>query len=143
MPGEVKAPLEGGRVPPSTVATKFLRAMRLRCPRCGGAGVLHNWLKMKAQCPVCGLALQRGEDSDFWIGAYVFNLVIGEVIAIGVPIVWLIVKWPDPPWNRLMVVGIVLAVVLPFLFYPFSRTLWLAWDLSFRPSEPGDIARVQ
>jgi hypothetical protein len=33
----------------------------------------------------------------------------------------------------------VLCIVLPFLFFPFSRTLWLAWDLSFRPLEPGDV----
>lgn len=26
----------------------------------------------------------------------------------------------------------------PFLFFPVSRLLWLAWDLSFRPTEPGD-----
>ena len=36
------------------------------------------------------------------------------------------------------ILAIVLCVTLPFAFFPFSRTLWLAWDLSFRPSEPGD-----
>jgi uncharacterized protein (DUF983 family) len=80
--------------PPSTPATKFKRALLLRCPRCGGGGILKSWLRMRENCPTCGLALERGESSDFWIGAYVFNLVIGEV--------------------------------------------WLAWDLSFRPAEPGD-----
>ncbi len=36
------------------------------------------------------------------------------------------------------VTGMVLAVALPVLLFPFSRTLWLAWDLAFRPREEGD-----
>ena len=98
---------------------------------------------MKDRCPVCGLSLQRGEESDFWIGAYVFNLAAGELIAIGIPVVWVIATWPNPPWTTVQIIGITLAVALPFLFFPFSRTLWLAWDLSFRPFEPGDIGRIQ
>ncbi|HEV8363100.1 MAG TPA: hypothetical protein VGQ52_06255 [Gemmatimonadaceae bacterium] len=35
-------------------------------------------------------------------------------------------------------VGVTLAALTPVLSYPFSRTVWLAWDLTFRPSEPGD-----
>lgn len=93
---------------------------------------------MKELCPTCGLALERGESSEFWIGAYVFNLVAGEVIAIGLPIIWMIVSAPNQPWTRIQVTAVVLAVMLPITFFPFSRTLWLAWDLSFRPSEPGD-----
>jgi hypothetical protein len=93
---------------------------------------------MKDRCPTCGLALERGEHSDFWIGAYVFNLAFGEGIAFGVLVIWMIVTAPNQPWTQIEIVGLVLAVVLPILFFPFSRTLWLAWDLSFRPSEPGD-----
>ena len=125
----------------STVATKFGRALMLRCPRCGGRGLLRGWLKMQDRCPTCGLALERGEKSDFWIGAYVFNLAAGELIAIGVPILWIILTWPSPPWTEVEVAAAVLAISLPFLFFPFSRTLWLAWDLSFRPEEPGDDRR--
>lgn len=124
--------------PASTVAEKFGRALLLRCPRCGGKGILRSWLKMKDACPTCGLALERGESSDFWIGAYVFNLVIGEVIAIGIPIIWMILSAPHQPWTEIEAVAMVLCVGLPFVFFPLSRTLWLAWDLSFRPVEPGD-----
>ena len=126
--------------PSSSVSTKFGRALLLRCPRCGGRVILQSWLKLKDHCPQCGLALERGERSDFWIGAYVFNLVAGEVVAIGVPIIWMIASAPNQPWTAIEIVGAVLCVALPFLFFPFSRTLWLAWDLSFRPVEPGDAA---
>ena len=93
---------------------------------------------MRDRCPTCALVLERGEASEFWIGAYVFNLVAGEVIAIGIPIVWMILSAPNQPWTRIEVTGLILAVGLPIMFFPFSRTLWLAWDLSFRPFEPGD-----
>ncbi len=99
---------------------------------------MRTWLKMEDACPTCGLALERGESSEFWIGAYVFNLVIGELIAIGVPIIWMVTSAPNQPWTLIEVTAAVLALGLPFAFFPFSRTLWLAWDLSFRPSEPGD-----
>jgi hypothetical protein len=46
---------------------------------------------------------------------------------------------PHQPWALIEIVAAVLCVALPFLFFPFSRTLWLAWDLSFRPVEPGDV----
>ena len=116
--------------------------MFLRCPRCGAGGILASWFRLAGHCPNCALALERGETADFWIGAYVFNLVIGELLAIGIPILWVIVTWPNPPWGRVEVLAAVLCVMLPIVFFPFSRTLWLAWDLSFRPSEPGDaVAR--
>jgi hypothetical protein len=67
-----------------------------------------------------------------------FNLVIGEVIALGIPLGWMIIAAPNVPWGKVEVVAIVLCVMLPIFFFPFSRLLWLAWDLSFRPSEPGD-----
>jgi uncharacterized protein (DUF983 family) len=100
---------------------------------------LRSWLKLNDHCRQCGLALERGESSDFWIGAYVFNLVAGEVLAIGIPIVWMVASAPHQPWALIEIVAAVLCVALPFLFFPFSRTLWLAWDLSFRPVEPGDV----
>jgi len=124
--------------PRSSVATKFGRASLLHCPRCGAGGILATWFRLAEHCPRCGLALERGERSDFWIGAYVFNLAIGELLAIGIPIVWVIATWPNPSWGRVEVLAAVLCVLPPMVFSPFSRTLWLAWDLSFRPSEPGD-----
>jgi uncharacterized protein (DUF983 family) len=132
------APSTAAPIPTSSVSAKFARALLLRCPRCGGGGILRGWLKMHDRCPTCTLALERGEDEDFWIGAYVFNLAAGELIAIGGPLLWIILAWPNPSWTAAEVLSAVFAVTLPFAFFPFSRTLWLAWDLSFRPSEPGD-----
>lgn len=126
------------RAAKSSTPAKFGRAFLLRCPRCGGRGLLRTWFKMADRCPTCGLALERGEASEFWIGAYVFNLVAGEVLAIGIPIIWMIASAPHQPWTAIQITAALLAVILPVAFFPFSRTLWLAWDLSFRPAEPGD-----
>jgi uncharacterized protein (DUF983 family) len=130
-------------IPKSSVATKFRRALFLACPRCGAGGIVRGWFKLHEHCPNCGLALERGESSDFWIGAYVFNLVAGELFAIGIPLAWVIATWPNSPWTKVEILAAVLAIGLPFVFFPFSRTLWLAWDLSFRPFEPGDVKRVR
>ncbi|MEW5916424.1 MAG: DUF983 domain-containing protein [Gemmatimonadota bacterium] len=95
-----------------------------------------TWFKFKERCAVCGLAFERGEKEDFWLGAYAINLVVGETSALIGTLIYMYFTWPDTPYA--VAIGISLAVLMPVLFFPFSRTLWLAWDLSFRPSEPGD-----
>lgn len=92
---------------------------------------------MRPVCPGCGLTLERGEP-DFWLGAYAMNLFFAESFAAVVGLIVLWATWPSIVVA--MVVSIALAIAAPIVFYPFSRTLWLAWDLSFRPSEPGDRA---
>lgn len=41
-------------------------------------------------------------------------------------------------FNVLWGASMALAVLMPIVFYPFSRELWLAFDLYFRPNESGD-----
>ena len=48
---------------------------------------------------------------------------------------------PDASLVPPLLGGLVGAVVAPFFFYPFSKTLWVAVELIFRPIdvvEPGD-----
>jgi hypothetical protein len=62
--------------------------------------------------------------------------VVAESLA---AVIALAILWMTWPASRMaLVIGTVLAVSLPILFFPFSRTVWLAWDLSFRPREEGD-----
>jgi uncharacterized protein (DUF983 family) len=116
-----------------------LRGLRLRCPRCGASGIWVSYFRMKHACPTCGQVLERGESSDFWIGAYLINLVVAETMAVVVAAVLWLTLWPRVSFNVLWGASMVLAVVMPIVFYPFSRDLWLAWDLHFRPHEEGDI----
>lgn len=124
-----------------TLAQLTGRALLLRCPRCGGGGIRESWFRMKHACPACGQVLERGESRDFWIGAYLINLVVAELMAVFLAGALWIVAWPKVTFNVLWGASMALAVVMPVLFYPFSRDLWLAWDLHFRPSEEGDVQR--
>jgi uncharacterized protein (DUF983 family) len=94
-----------------------------------------SWFKMEPNCKSCGLVFDRGEP-DHWLGAFTINWVAGEGIAAVIAIVILVILWPNAVPG--MIVGIVLAVLMPILFFPYSRTIWLAFDLHFRPVEPGD-----
>jgi uncharacterized protein (DUF983 family) len=108
------------------------RALLLRCPRCGSSGLFRGWLTLNKQCPRCNLLLQRGE-GDHWLGGYAFNLVLSELVWAASMVTILIVRWPDVPWDFLQYGGVALMIAAPFIFFPFSRTLWLAIDLMVRP----------
>ena len=110
------------------------RAVRRRCPRCGAGGVWSSFFRTRAECPQCGLNVERGE-SDYFYGAYLLNFVAAELVPVIVFVVALIATWPSPPWNLLTAVTVVLAIVAPILLYPTTKALWLALDLLFRPRE--------
>jgi hypothetical protein len=63
-----------------------------------------------------------------------FNIVASELIWALLAGSVTLATWPDPPWNLLLYGGGVLMLTLPFLFYPFSKTVFLAFDLMFRPA---------
>jgi uncharacterized protein (DUF983 family) len=120
------------------VTTLFARALRLRCPHCGGAPIFLTWSHLVPNCPVCGLGLERGEQG-YWLGAYFFNLMAVETVftvwVVGV-LAW---TWPSPPWGFIQVSTIVLMLIVPFAFFPYSKTLFLAFDLLVRPPSEEDF----
>jgi hypothetical protein len=83
------------------------------------------------------LHLER--DEGYWLGGMTINLILGEAL----PVVAVIVTWlfthPKTPWDAILVGWIAAAIALPLLFFPLSRTLWLAFDLSFHPPESDEI----
>jgi hypothetical protein len=89
---------------------------------------------MRPACPVCGLHFERGEQG-YIVGAYMFNIVAAELVFAAIFIGVLVATWPAPPWTFLQYGGGLLMVVMPFLFYPFSKTLFLAMDLWVRPPD--------
>ncbi len=98
-----------------------------------------SWLKRVDACPQCGLRLDRGEH-DYFIGAYLVNLVAAELL-LGVGIVVVVLTtWPDPPWDAMQYVGVVLMLAAPLAMYPYTELLWLAADLAFRPLTPAELA---
>ena len=120
-------------------AALFARALTLRCPNCGGRGILASWFKLAPACPRCRLRPERGE-SDYFLGGMVFNIALAEgVFAIGL-IVTLVVTWPRVPWSLLQYGAPAAMVLAPIILYPFSRLAWLAFDLMLRPAVPNDFS---
>ncbi len=120
------------------VLVSLARALRLRCPSCGGGPLFRSWLRMVDRCPRCGLRTGRGEEG-YVVGAYMFNIIAAELIwgALFLALLWR--TWPDPPWELLIWGGGALMIAMPFVCYPFSKTVFLAFDLLFRP--PADTER--
>ena len=90
-------------------------------------------MRMRGECPVCGLELDRGE-SDYFYGAFLLNFVAAELVPVIVFVVALILTWPSPRWDVLTAVTAVLAVLAPIALYPTTKALWLALDLMLRPT---------
>jgi len=86
---------------------------------------------MEHECPSCGLVLQRREDG-YTLGGLWLNLLFAELVTATIFLTTLIWTWPDPPWELLKIGLPALALLTPILFYPFSKTLFLALDLSVR-----------
>ena len=115
--------------------TLHARALALRCPNCGGGGVVRHWLRIADDCPTCGISLVRGNR----VGAYILNLGAAEAVVMAV-VLWVVVRgWPDQvPWDLLGWLAPLLAVTSPLVFYPFSRLGFVAIDLAMHPETRRD-----
>lgn len=100
--------------------------------------MFRRWLKQEPRCSHCGLIFDRGEH-DYFIGAYLVNLIVAELAVVAGMLLGLYLTWPDVPWRTLKWVLLPFVVITPLITYPFSKSLWLAIDLIYRPAEPGDF----
>ena len=116
------------------------RAARLRCPHCGGGPVLVHWFKMRGRCGNCGLAIERGE-RDYFIGSMMFNLVVSELLFAAAFVTTLVVAWPNVPWDFLQWAAPLAMGIAPFVLFPFSKLVWLGFDILLRPVTPDEIPR--
>ncbi|HJS48080.1 MAG TPA: DUF983 domain-containing protein [Gemmatimonadales bacterium] len=110
------------------------RALTRRCPNCGHGGIFLSWFRLRSSCLECGLRLDRGEPG-YQVGAYMFNLIAAELVFVAAMGGVVVSTWPEPPWELLTWGGAALMILLPVVFYPFAKTLFLAFDLVFRPAE--------
>jgi hypothetical protein len=86
---------------------------------------------MAKRCPTCGLEFQRVPGQ--WLGSWFLNICLAQAVVVGILVAGVGVWWPDPPIVAIGVAAGIAAVVVPFAFFPWSRTLWLAIDLAMRP----------
>jgi uncharacterized protein (DUF983 family) len=107
-------------------ATVFGRGFTKRCARCGSGNLFHHWTTMLPDCPRCGLHFER--ESGYWAGALAINfLCTGGLIFVAFGVV-LAATLPDV--NVVLTLSILgpIAIFGPIVWYPFSKTLWVAVD---------------
>jgi hypothetical protein len=51
--------------------------------------------------------------------------------------------WPVVPWATLGLLTVATMAILPVVFYPLSKTLWMAMELSWHPLEDHEIAEAE
>jgi uncharacterized protein (DUF983 family) len=113
------------------------RGITRRCPVCGQGHLFRHWFRMIEVCPRCGLRFERTE--GHWTG----DLGINTIVSFGALLVTLLggflLTYPDVPAVPLLVASFGVAIVAPVLFFPFSKTIWLAIDLQIRPPADGEV----
>jgi hypothetical protein len=73
-------------------------------------------------------------------------LIVNTAVAFGAFLVLFVggiaLTWPDVPWGALMVITLAAMALLPVVFYPFSKTIWIAMELSWHPLEESEIRQA-
>ncbi len=84
-------------------------------------------------CPTCGLVFRRIDGQ--WLGSWFLNICVAQAAVALALIIGVAITWPEPPMWPIGIAAVAAAVAVPFLFFPFSRTIWTAIDLAMRPLE--------
>ncbi len=92
---------------------------------------------MNEHCANCGIEFER--EPGYWVGAVIINTTVIFATFILVFGGSVFLTWPDVPWGLVLVVTAVANVVIPAVFYPLSKTLWLAMDLSWHTLEAEEL----
>ena len=116
----------------------LVRGATRRCPRCGERDIFKGYFAMRDECPRCGLDLVR--EQGYYVGAMIVNIAAAELLAIVLIIIATIWTWPDIPVWEIVIIGVVVNLLFPIVFYPLTKTLWLAIDLAyFHKLDPEDV----
>jgi hypothetical protein len=105
--------------------------------------VIAGWFGMAESCPGCGHRFEARPEEGFFLGAFSVNLAVTEgilLLALFAYIFLLATTGGDVPVVPVLAVCFSLAILLPLLFYPFSRMIWAAIDLALhteRERKPG------
>jgi uncharacterized protein (DUF983 family) len=121
---------------PLTLPVLLARGITKRCPLCGSGHLFTGWFTMKDRCPRCAFPLERVE--GHWMGALGMNTIVSFGALFVAVVAGFVITYPDTPLVPLMAIVTAVGILVPLLFFPFSKTLWSAIDLAMRPLEPSD-----
>lgn len=92
---------------------------------------------MKETCDSCGFRFER--EPGYWVGAVTINTVVIFATFLVVFGGSVLLTWPEVPWPAVLVVTLVVNLLVPTVFYPVSKTVWSAIELSWHPLEAEEI----
>jgi hypothetical protein len=84
---------------------------------------------MNTHCEYCGLVYER--EQGYFIGAIYINIIATESLLLGTLLIYGLITGTIS--NFILTVLLVLAVILPLVFYHHSRSLWLSLDHILNP----------
>lgn len=113
-----------------------------RCPRCREGKIyttdnaynLRNYMKMNANCPVCG------QPTDLEVGFYYGTSYVSYALTVAYSVVTFVAWWVilgfslyDSSIIYWLVFNGVTLVLLQPIFMRLSRSLWLSWFVKYNP----------
>jgi uncharacterized protein (DUF983 family) len=117
------------------------RAVMLRCPWCGSRRTfIRRWLGKYERCRTCGVRWRREE--GFELGAVTVNTVLTFVVLTAGMTVGFVLTAPDIPVLPMVLSLVGVAVLMPIVIYPFTYTIWLAFDLAVHRPESAELANA-
>ena len=90
----------------------------------------------KANCPRCGFHFERSP--GHFTGAVGMSTIITFGLILITLLIGVAIQWPDINPGPLLAVMLPIAILVPLVFHPTAKTLWVAIDLALRPIEAGE-----
>jgi uncharacterized protein (DUF983 family) len=107
------------------------RGLRLRCPRCGEGMLFRSWFRMRSQCDWCGLKYER--EPGFFLGSVYINYGLTAVLT---TILYLSLFAADVATPQTLLWCLTaFCLLFPIWFFRYARSLWLALDQYWDPTE--------
>lgn len=101
---------------------------------------MRRWFGKLDRCRTCGIRWRREEGSE--LGALTMNTILTfGALAVGMTVAFVVTS-PDIPVVPVVAVLGAIAVVMPVVIYPFTYTVWLAFDLRVHPPDAAELAEA-
>ena len=114
------------------------RAVTLRCPWCASRRTfLRGWFHRYDRCRTCGIAWRREE--GFELGAVTMNTIVTFGTLTIAMVAGFVLTAPDVPVLPFVLALTGIAVLMPIAIYPFTYTMWLAFDLAVHVPEEAEL----
>jgi uncharacterized protein (DUF983 family) len=120
-----------------TLVQALRRGLRRQCPRCGQDKIFSSFFTLHSNCPRCGFHFEREE--GYWTGAMIVNIGACELWFAILFVLVIVATLPDIAWAPLLVVALLTNGLLPVVFYPWSKTIWMALDVYMHRDAGDDL----